>query len=291
MLHAAHILCLGSPTSAVRTQAAHLARRLGATLHVMPPPTPSGRRAAVDEQDTREPTKTGAWAPEGKEVATRIVETRPTTVATISQYVCDADIDLVVTDTPAGRGPVPPFATDVLQTLTRRLRCPVFIVEKRGDPDEIQRLLVPTDLSDRALGAFRHAVALARLYDAEIDVLHVIESLPYVALTPTDRLSLGSTTLSEHRGRRRLRTFIQEGEAADVPVRRHITYGDAADRISHFANRADVDLTVLAARETSEESEGPFGTVGERVLGRITCPSFLVRTSGASLLSPPDDAA
>ncbi len=289
MLHAAHILCLGSSTSAVGTQAAYLARHVGATLHVMPPPT-SGRASEADnELATLEPT--GTRVSEGEAVPTCIVETRPSSVAAVLRYVSDADIDLVVADTPPDRGPVPPLATDVSQALTRRLHCPVFVVEQRADPDTIQRLLVPTDLSDRALQAFRHAVALARLYDAEIDVLHVIESLPYVALTPTDRLSLGSTTLSERRWRRRLRTFVQEGEAADVRVRRHITYGDAADQISRFADRADVDLMVLAARGTGEGAEVPFGAVGKRVLGRITCPSFLVRTSEASLLSPPNDAA
>lgn len=282
MLHAAHILCLGSPRSAVGTQAAHLARRLGATLHVMPPP-PSDPSAT-------EPRGMAPVSVEGTEVPTCIVETQPDSVSGVLQYVTDADIDLVVADTPLDRGPVPPLATDASRALARRLDCPIFVVEQQGAPDAIRRLLVPTDLSARALRAFRHAVALARLYDATIDVLHVVESLPYVALTPTDRLSLGATTLSERRGRRRLRAFLQEGEAADIPVRSHITHGDAADQISRFADQADVDLMVLSAHGR-DEAEGPFGAVGTRVLGRVTCPLFLLRASGPSLLAPPDEAA
>ncbi|WP_263785111.1 universal stress protein [Salinibacter grassmerensis] len=282
MLHAAHILCLGSPTSAVGTQAAHLARRLGATLHIMSPPS-SDPAATGATRATPASVKEAA-------IPKRIVETQPSSVAAVLQYACDQDIDLVVADTPRDRGPVPPFATDVSQALTRRLDCPVFVVERQGDPDAIQRLLVPTDLSDCALRAFRYAVALARLYDATIDALHVIESLPYVALTPTDRLSLGATTLSERRGRRRLRAFLQEGEAADVQVQPHITHGDAADQISRFADQADVDLMVLSAHGNDDEV-GPFGPVGTRVLGRVACPLFLLRASGPSLLTPPDEVA
>ena len=281
MLHAAHILCLGSSTSAAGTQAAQLARCTGATLHVMP--LPSGRAAAGP---------TGSDPGSGAEAAVpaHVVETQPRSVTAVLQYVGDADIDLVVADTPLDRGPVPPLATDLTRALTRRLDRPVFIVERQDDPDAIQRLLVPTDLSVPALRAFRHAVALARLYDAAIDVLHVIESVPYVALTPTDRLSLGATTLSERRGRRRLRAFLQEGEAAGVQVQPHIMRGAAADQISRFANQGDVDLMVLSAHGSDAE-EGPLGPVGTRVLGRVTRPLFLVRASGPSLLGPPDDAA
>ncbi len=281
MLHAARILCLGSSTSAVGTQAAHLARHTGATLHVMSPPSD---RAATG------PTEPDPGSEKEAAVPAHVVETHPRSVTAVLQYVGDADIDLVVADTPLDRGPVPPLATDLSQALTRRLDRPVFIVERQDDPDAIQRLLVPTDLSDRALRAFRHAVALARLYDAAIDVLHVIESLPYVALTPTDRLSLGATTLAERRGRRRLRTFLQKGEAAGIQVQPHIAHGAAADQISRFANQGDVDLMVLSAHGHDEEG-GPLGPVGTRVLGRVACPLFLLRASGPSLLAPPDDAA
>lgn len=291
MLRASHILCLGSPTSAVGAQAAYLARHLGATLHVMPPPPASGRSSDPgDEPAAREPGRETSVSV-GSDVSTRVVETRPGSVAAVLRYVSEKDIDLVVADTPADRGPVPPLATDVVQALTRRLDRSVFVVERRHNPDAIRRLLVPTDLSDRALQTFRHAVALARLYDATVDVLHVIESVPYVALTPTDRLSLGSTTLSERRGHRRLRAFLEERETADVQVQSHITHGDAAAQIGRFANRPDVDLMVLAARGPDDEGEGPFGTVGKRVLGRVTCPLLLLRTPAGALLEPPDDEA
>lgn len=292
MLHAADILCLGPSASATGTQAARLARRLGATLHVMPVPAPGRGGAAEDHgRDAPEAPAERSRALEDERVSTRVVEPRPDSVATVLQYVADAGIDLVVTDTPPDRGPVPPLAAEGTRTLIHRLDCPVFVVEQRADPDAIQDILVPTDFSDHALQALRHAVALARLYEASIDVLHVIDSLPYVALTPTDRLSLSTRPLSEHRGRRRLRAFLREAEAADVVVRPQIAYGDPAEQIIHGADQNGADLMVLSTRGDRGRPETPFGTVEERVLGRVTCPLFLLRTVEASLLTPPSDDA
>ncbi|WP_103027547.1 universal stress protein [Salinibacter altiplanensis] len=281
MLHAAHILCLGTST-ATWTQAVHLARCLEATLHVVP--------ALPSERPASTPTKGAPISVEAATVPTRLVRARTDSVPAVLRYVSDADIDLVVADASPDRGPVAPLTTDRLQALARRLARPLFGVEHQDSPDAVQHLFVPTDLSDRALWAFRHAVALARLYDATIDVLHVMESLPYVALTPTDRLSLGTQPLSERRGRRRLRAFLADGEAPNVQVRSHIMHGDAADQIIRFVDRADMDLTVLSAHGRNAR-EDPIGAVGARVLRRTACSLFLLRGAGPSLLSPSDEGA
>jgi len=208
-------------------------------------------------------------------------------MSAVLQYVADANIELVVADTSPDQDPVPPLATDVSRVLTEQLACPVFIVEHVEDPSAIHDILVPTDLSNHALRAFKHAVALARLYDASVHVLHVVESLPYVALTPMDRLSLGTTPLSVHRGRRRLQSFLEEGEDGDVHAQAHLAYGDAAEQVAHFADQDEVDLMVLSPHGNGNQSDTPLGQVAERVLSRVTCPLFLLRAFGPSLPARP----
>lgn len=285
MLDVAHILCLAPPAPPALRQGMHLARRIGATLHVMPTPLSqqaSGSRAARNDLHSL----VARLVPnESEDIPLQMIEDPPGSTSDVLQYVANANVDLVVTDTPPDRGPVPPLATDVSRVLTEQLSCPVFIVEHREDPRTIHDILVPTDLSDHAFRAFTHAVSLARLYDAAVHVLHVVDSLPYVALTPTDRLSLGTTPLSEHRGRRRLRDFLEEAE--DVHVQTHLAYGGVADRVVHFANRGDVDLMVLSSHGNGNQSEVPLGQVAERVLGQVTCPLFLLRAFGPSLLARP----
>ncbi|MFB6273479.1 MAG: universal stress protein [Salinibacter sp.] len=280
MLHVAHILCLVAPGSAAPAHAFFLTRRLDATLHVLPhpllaePEDGEGRMEALRAED------------EGVPVPTERPADLPASMTEVLRYVEGRGIDLVLTDTPSDRGAVPPLAVEATRTLVRQLSCPVFVVEHEGTPAALRNLLVPTDLSDPSLCAFQHAVNLARLYDAAVHVLHVVDSPPYVALTPTDRLSFGPHPLSEHRGRRRLRAFLGDEEAADVPLHAHLTYGDPADQIPRFADQTDTDLVVLASHGPESSPNTPLGQVAARVLGRMTRPLFLVRASGASLLPP-----
>lgn len=288
MLHVANILCLVAPTSAALAQAAHLARHLSATLHVVPQPLPgTGPDATVPLDDlwTGElPVDAGVL----DEIVVERPQSSPDSLAAVLTYVANADVDLVVADTPPDRGAVPPLATQAIQPLIDQLARPVFVVGQAERPTAMHDIFVPTDLSDPSLRAFRHAVALARLYEAAVHVLHVVDSLPYVALTPTDRLSLGSTPLSEHRGRRRLQAFLQEGGTADVPIHAHLAYGNTADQVLRFIERENVDLTVLSSHGRDSRSRSSLGPVAERVLGRMTCPLFLCRAFGPSLLSSSD---
>ncbi|PSQ70878.1 MAG: hypothetical protein BRD31_03290 [Bacteroidetes bacterium QH_2_64_26] len=141
----------------------------------------------------------------------------------------------------------------------------------------------------RIEGSSGSCVALARQYEATLHALHVVDSLPYVALASTDRLSLGNTPLSEHRGRRRLQSFHRERDAADVRIRAHLAYRDAVDKVARFVGRKDIDLLVLASHGGNARSHEVPGDGTERVLGRVTCPVFLCRAFGTSLLAPASD--
>lgn len=290
MLHVADILCLVSPTSAALSQAAHLARHLGATLHVVPQPLSETEPGTTDPLDDLWTEDLPVDVEVLDEIAIERPQPPPDSPAAILTYVANSDIDLVVADTPPDRGVVPPLATDAIQPLIRQLDCPVFVVGHVERPTAVHDIFVPTDLSEPALRAFKHAVALARLYEAAVHVLYVVDSLPYVALTPTDRLSLGPTTLPEHRGRRQLRTFLEEGDTADVSIHSHLVYGDTTDQVLRFIEREDVDLTVLSSHGAESRSHGSLGPVAERVLGRVTCPLFLCRAFGMSLLSSPSNS-
>lgn len=291
MLHATHILCLASPTSAAVKQATYLARRLNATLHVGPQPL-SGTEKATWAEDAGDLWAGGAsFDVEGEnEISVRRPEPLPDSPAAVLEYVADAGIDLVVTDTPPDRGPVPPLATSVTQTLLKQLDRPVFVVGQVERPTEIRDILVPIDFSGRALQAFKHAIAFARKYDATVQVLHVVDSLPYVALTPMDRLALGSTPLSERRGRRRIRAFLQKQDTADVSVHAHLAYGDVAEEVIRFVGREESDLLFLASHGSDSPSREPLGEEAERILGRVTCPVFMCPVFGRSLLACPSDS-
>jgi len=277
-----HLLCLvfsTAPPVALR-QGLHLAATYDATLHVMP--IGWGDRAFLLEALRNERRRRGDAA----SVDTRIVPAADEgPLQAIRRYRERINVDLLVVDSFAGCRGEPPLADEATRSLIEQFTIPLFLVDRCGEPESVQRLLVPTDLSDQSFETLKHATELATCYDASIVLLHVLDTSPYVALTPIDRLSLGSTTLSEHRARRRLRQFVQQGGTADVPIHTRLAFGDPATHIARAVNEEAADLLVLSSHAVVGQATHALGPVADRVLRRVTCPLLLVRTIGASLRS------
>jgi nucleotide-binding universal stress UspA family protein len=153
------------------------------------------------------------------------------------------------------------------------------VVEHTTPCPALDRILVPTDLSDASRSALAWAARLAAACDATIDLLHVLEATPYVALTRMDRLSMTPGSFPERRARRQLSAFLSEGPALEGPLEPHVAYGDPADQISRFLRRHAPGLTVLAAHGAGAgpAPDAPVGPVADRVLRRVTTPLFLIR--------------
>ena len=206
--------------------------------------------------------------------------------ASLLAYAQRHDIGLIVADTPSDRGPIPALASSAVRTLAEKADVPLFVVRDHSDTNTFQRILVPTDFSDPAASAFEHANELAALYDASLDVLHVMERPRYVALNPTDLLAMSNATLPERNAQRRLDDLIETAGGPDVPIRTHLRHGDATDQICHFVDEEPVDLVVLSTHEATGRRSHPLGNVADKVLRRVTAPIFLTRAFGRSLVSP-----
>jgi nucleotide-binding universal stress UspA family protein len=288
MLHVDQLLCLVTvpvEASPALQQAVHLAaggsgtRTTRATLHVVP-------LAGDDPSDVEEAVQRQR-APDNNPIAvetTAFEDDAPEELCcALQRYAETIEADLLVLDAPTDRGSIPPLADDWRKSLLDALDCSVFSVGTETTPKSMERVLLPTDLSDESVQTLQYATELAAGYDASILLLHVIETSPYVALTPVDRLSLGQTTLSEHRARRRLQEMLKKGRSSDVSIGTRLVFGDPADRIARFVTEADVDLLVLAPG-ADHPSEDALGRVADRVLRRVACSTVLVRGDARSVL-------
>jgi nucleotide-binding universal stress UspA family protein len=151
----------------------------------------------------------------------------------------------------------------------------------------IERILVPTDYSPCAEGAFTHAAYLADLHGAELHVLHVVEergepleaALRNVAITPEDIAGDLDLPLPERADRR-----------ADEPVpvtevEEHAPEASAA--ILEYARAHGVDLIVMGTQGRRGVRRLAMGSVAEEVVRQASCPVFTVRHRPA----PPDHEA
>jgi nucleotide-binding universal stress UspA family protein len=129
-----------------------------------------------------------------------------------------------------------------------------------------QRILLATDLRSHSDRALDRAVQLARQWQAELHVVHVLapaddESWP---TAPSWRQPPTTAAMAERQLRRDLR-----GELPGLVL--HVTDGDPADAILEAATRERCELIVLGAGDATVE-----------VLGHVT--ATLLRKSPASLL-------
>lgn len=281
MLQVNHVLCLmtGAPTSsAAFRHGVYLTRTADASLYVGQVPPESGTENALDT-GTEDIVQTNA------EVAVRV---RPpvsgSDPAGLRSYVEEIQADMVIVDTPSDRDPVPALAAKLPRLCIENLDVPVFVTGHQADVETLDTILVPSNFSEDALVTLNHAIALAEIYDASIKILHVIDTDPFIALTPMDRLSLHSKSLPEHRARRHLGVMLDRSAETDVEITSYIVYGDPATQIIRHVSETQTDLLVLSGPSSPPDAEPVLGDITDRVLRRITTPVFFLPTGSSSLL-------
>jgi nucleotide-binding universal stress UspA family protein len=131
-------------------------------------------------------------------------------------------------------------------------------------------IVVATDGSDAATRAARHGLALARRFDATVDLLHVVEA---GAL----RLARGE----DETGRLRARSATILDEAAalaaeDQSVATARREGRPVAEIAAFVRERDADLLVVGRRGATGLGERLLGGVTEGLLGRSAAPVLVV---------------
>jgi nucleotide-binding universal stress UspA family protein len=141
----------------------------------------------------------------------------------------------------------------------------------------IRRILLPTDYSACAEGAFTHAAYLADHYGAELHVLHVTEPegngldtcFDDLRITPEDIAADLKLPLPE-----------RDDRPADEPVslvEHEETGPDPAPVILRYAEEHDIDLIVMGTHGRRGLRRMMVGSVAEEVVRLAPCPVFTVR--------------
>jgi nucleotide-binding universal stress UspA family protein len=136
------------------------------------------------------------------------------------------------------------------------------------------RILLPTDGSETAQAAVDHALSLAERYDADIHVVHVIDTHRYD--TSIDSLVAPLRRAGEQYVERA--TAATAGEGVDVTTA--IEMGRPGRALLEYIDERDVDLVVMG---TSGR-----GGLARRLLGSVT--NYLVTHAAVPVhVTPPVD--
>jgi nucleotide-binding universal stress UspA family protein len=210
----------------------------------------------------------------------------------ITAYVEEQEIDLVVMGTHGRRGVQRMLLGSVTEEVVRTAACPVLTVRSdtaANAQQAVRRILVPVDFSDASQIAVRHAAELADTYDAQIDLLHVVEQVAYPSaygvdpgyLSPQEILPRVEATLGD----------VAREEIGFDRVQVSAMVGYAPLTILDYVDENDVDLVVIATHGRTGLDRMLLGSVAERVIRRSSAPVFVVKPEQKSLLSPsrPDE--
>jgi nucleotide-binding universal stress UspA family protein len=150
-----------------------------------------------------------------------------------------------------------------------------------------KRILVPVDFSPCSEEAFRTALALAKLFGAEVLLLHVIDTK---SLDTLNMQGLGTAAEQKeqkkrlrHHARLNARRLLQMKEAKGVAVVRLLAEGAPFVEIGRTVRMERADLVVLGSYGGRSGSVDKifFGSTAEKV----------VRTAGCAVLTVPLTAA
>lgn len=143
----------------------------------------------------------------------------------------------------------------------------------------IRRILVPVDFSEPSIRALDYAIEFARLFKAEIVVLHVVDAVyPVMAdvYAPGYAAGLVSQEL-ERAGREQLARLAATMEKRHVTVRCLQSMGPAYEMIVAVAKKVKTDMIIMSTQGRTGLSHLLMGSVAERVVRGATCPVLTVR--------------
>lgn len=148
----------------------------------------------------------------------------------------------------------------------------------------IERILIPTDFSETGLLALEHGAFMARLFKADLYLLHVVEVLefkynvydPGLMMRREDEMEeVVSTRLGE--------LAIKVREEYGVPVNTIITGGRTASGIAETARENKIDLIVMGTHGAKGFEELFIGSNAHKTVTMSPCPVITVQTHAQKL--------
>ena len=151
----------------------------------------------------------------------------------------------------------------------------------------IERILCPTDFSDFSERALDYGLSLARHYNAELHLLHVVRPVivGYPEYAVPDSVSEFYGELRDH-AREQLREFAKVHVEGGVQAKVTVEEGVVTESILDFARENSIDLIVMGTHGRRGLQRLTLGSVTERVLRKAGCPVLAVRRPAHDFIAP-----
>ena len=147
---------------------------------------------------------------------------------------------------------------------------PIALIELR-----LREILVPNDFTECSLKALSYALSFAKLFQANVLPMHVVESVP--VMTQDAMLESTMLNVAEHQeSEKRLRRWRREA-MSDTPIKTMTCEGVAWQKIVEVAKENGTDLIVAGTGRQSALARMVLGSTAERIVRHAPCPVLVVR--------------
>lgn len=135
-------------------------------------------------------------------------------------------------------------------------------------------LLVPTDGSEAALDAAKHAYSLGERYDAEVHVLAVIDEAENASIVGQGKETVDA--LREH-GSNATQQIVEEARSRNIETRSAVEVGNPDRTILDYATTHEIDLITMSTRARSGVSRFLHGSTTESVIRNGDIPVLAIQ--------------
>lgn len=149
-------------------------------------------------------------------------------------------------------------------------------------PDFFQRILLPVDFAPISREAFLLGLRLAHQFQAQVFLLHVIDTKSLDALNVLG-LALPSEEKAQkkrlnHHARFLARGLLTVPEAKGLKITRILREGKPFVEITRTVREEKIDLVVMSSYggQTGDISHMFFGSTTEKIVRTVTCPVLTV---------------
>lgn len=143
---------------------------------------------------------------------------------------------------------------------------------------KINKILVPIDFSDYSKAALRYAVNFAKLFNAEIILIYVVEPVIYPPDFSMGQIAIPTvTTEFDDRAKEELRKLASNEIPSQINVQTVLKTGKPFVEIIDTAAELDVDIIIIATHGHSGVEHILFGSTAEKVVRKAPCPVLTIR--------------
>ena len=150
-------------------------------------------------------------------------------------------------------------------------------IAKEACMKDLKRILVPTDLSKFSTVAFEYAKFLAKTFDADLFILHVVEETPVVSAYSMD-LSLPAVAEElTKQAEVNLNEFVKAELGSVARLHVEVRRGNPFTEICKYADEYSIGLIIVATHGRTGLAHMVMGSTAERIVQRAHAPVLAVK--------------